>query len=304
MTSTGTIFDIKRFSIHDGPGIRSTVFFKGCPLSCKWCHNPESQSPQPELIFRPERCLNCGSCAEVCPAGITVINGGEIHYLSNGNGKCQICGKCSEVCYPGARELIGREVTPGEVLEELLQDLPFYLESGGGVTFSGGEPLYQPDFLEDILKLSKENGLHTALDTCGSCGWEDLERQLPYLDMVLYDLKLLDDGLHKDFTGASNRKVLENYQRLTRSKVELRIRRPVIPGVNDSRAEIQALTDFIQNTNGVKRIDLLPYHALSADKYLRLGREENANWVEPSREEQERITAQLLGEGFEVKWGG
>ena len=189
-------------------------------------------------------------------------------------------------------------------MKELTKDLPFYQESGGGVTFSGGEPLFQAEFLESTLKLCKEQGLHTALDTCGSCKWEDLDRQLPYLDLVLFDLKLLDDDLHQEFTGGSNRKVLENFQRLTESKVEIRIRRPVIPGINDSREEIQALADFIQNTNSVKRIDLLPYHALSADKYKRLGREEKANWETPSEEDKDRITAQLEDMGFEVKWGG
>jgi pyruvate formate lyase activating enzyme len=301
MNNTGTIFDIKRFSIHDGPGIRSTVFFKGCPLSCRWCHNPESQSPKPELIFRPERCLNCGACAEVCQTGATTVNGSEIHYVKE---ECRVCGECVMVCYAGARELVGYEISPEEVVEELVRDQIFYEESGGGVTFSGGEPLYQAEFLEQTLKLCRENGLHTALDTCGSGSWEDLERQLPYLDMVLYDLKLLDDQLHKEFTGTSNRNILENFRRLTESKVEIRIRRPVIPGVNDSREEIQALAGFIHNTNGVKRIDLLPYHALSADKYARLDREEGADWSIPNEEDQERITKQLTEEGFEVSWGG
>ena len=301
MTSTGIIFDIKRFSIHDGPGIRTTVFFKGCPLACRWCHNPESQSPHPELIFRPERCLNCGACAEVCPAGATAVNGSEIHYFRD---QCQLCGECAAVCYTGSREMVGYEISPEEVVEELVKDTAFYLESGGGVTFSGGEPLYQAEFLEETLRLCKEGGLHTALDTCGASSWEELERQLPYLDLVLYDLKLLDDGSHQDFTGASNRKVLDNFQRLTKSKVEVRIRRPVIPGVNDSQEEIEELTNFIHHTNGIKRIDLLPYHALSEDKYKRLGREEVADWETPTEEDQERITTQLEEKGFDVKWGG
>ena len=301
MTTTGIIFDIKRFSIHDGPGIRSTVFFKGCPLSCRWCHNPESQSPQPELIFRPERCLNCGDCAEVCPSGATVIHGSEIHYLID---RCQVCGQCVRVCYPGARELIGYEISPEEVVDELVKDLPFYQESGGGVTISGGEPLYQPDFLEEILRLCQQKGLHTALDTCGASSWEELERQLKYLDLVLFDLKIMDDDLHKGYTGGSNKQILENLQRLAQAKIPLRIRRPVIPGVNDSREEIQALASLIQNTNGVDRIDLLPYHALSADKYQRLGREENVDWETPSERDQARIINQLEERGFEVKWGG
>jgi pyruvate formate lyase activating enzyme len=190
------------------------------------------------------------------------------------------------------------------VVEELIRDWVFYSESGGGVTFSGGEPLFQPDFLEDTLKLCKEEGLHTALDTCGSGLWEDLERQLPYLDLVLFDIKLLDDQQHKEFTGTSNQPIFENLQRLTKTKIPLRIRRPVIPGVNDSEEEIVRMGEYLQETNGVSRIDLLPYHALSADKYIRLGRTQDSNWKAPSQEDRERITNHLEGMGFEVGWGG
>ena len=301
MVSTGIIFDIKRFSIHDGPGIRSTVFLKGCPLTCQWCHNPESQLFNAELLFRQERCLVCGSCIEVCPQRAIRYDEGKIITDSE---KCLVHGKCVEVCYPGAREIIGREVTPGEVVDELVRDRTFYRESSGGVTFSGGEPLSQPDFLEDSLKLCKEQNLHTGLDTCGSAPWEELERQLPFLDLVLYDLKILDDDLHQQYTGVSNKIILENYQRLTQTKVKINIRRPVIPGVNDSAEEIQRLGEFLQENNGVSKIDLLPYHALSADKYSRLGREQSTAWKTPSLKDQERIKTQLNKMGFQTSWGG
>jgi pyruvate formate lyase activating enzyme len=269
--ATGLIFDLKRFSIHDGPGIRSTVFLKGCPLTCQWCHNTESQSFLPELIFRPERCLACGECAEVCPHGNISFEDGIM--LQNKE-DCQVCGICGSVCYPGARELIGREVTAQEVVEELLRDGVFYEQSGGGVTFSGGEPLSQPEFLEECLRLSKEAGLTTALDTCGSSPWKNLERQLPYLDLILYDLKILDDISHEKYTGVSNQTILDNFQRLLKKDLEIIVRRPVIPGVNDSSAEIKQLGTFLDGANRRVKIDVLPYHALSLNKYTRLGKDQ------------------------------
>jgi len=301
MVSTGIIFDIKRFSIHDGPGIRSTVFMKGCPLSCKWCHNPESQSVIAELLFRPERCLACGSCIEACPEGAISLNNGKILTESE---KCLVHGKCVEVCYPGAREIIGRKVSPSEVVDELVRDRTYYEESGGGVTFSGGEPLFQAEFLEQSLKLCHEVELKTALDTCGSGDWEVLERQLPFLNLILYDLKILDDGLHKKFTGISNKNILDNFIRLGKSGIEVIVRRPVIPGVNDSSEEINRLGEFLQENNGVSKIDLLPYHALSTDKYTRLGRVQAEDWKTPSPDEIERISAQLTKMGFEIGVGG
>lgn len=291
------IFNIKRFSIHDGPGIRSTVFLKGCPLRCAWCHNPESQSQNPELIYRPEHCLVCGDCLEACPHGAPQLIGGVI---SQNWSQCLDEGACAAVCIPGAREMIGREVGAAEVVEELTRDRVFYEESGGGVTFSGGEPLNQPDFLEDCLRLCKEAGLHTALDTCGSGSWVSLERQLPFLDLVLYDLKTLDDELHRDYTGVSNHGILDNFWSLVESGIEIQIRRPVIPGVNDDPEEIDRLAEFLEPLNGKIKIDLLPYHALSADKYRRLGRESGEDWVSPTQEELNRISAQLRSNGLEV----
>jgi pyruvate formate lyase activating enzyme len=293
---TGLIFDIKRFSIHDGPGIRSTVFFKGCPLRCAWCHNPEGLSFQPELLFRPERCLACGDCLGACPHGaVQQIDGVTTQDWE----LCQIDGSCVPHCYPGAREIIGREISAQEVFDELIRDNVFYEESGGGVTISGGEPLAQPDFLEEILCLCKEEDLHTALDTSGGAGWEDLERQLPYLDLVLFDLKTLSDDLHIQYTGVSNREILANFDRLQKSGVEIQVRRPVIPGVNDSWEEINQLGKFLGDKNGKIKIDLLPYHSLSADKYLRLGRK-GSEWEEPTEVQLNRITEQLVSMGFEV----
>jgi pyruvate formate lyase activating enzyme len=195
--------------------------------------------------------------------------------------------------------MIGREVTPEEVIEELIRDRTFYEVSGGGVTFSGGEPLAQPEFLEETLRLCKEAGLHTALDTCGEAPWEDLERQLPHLDLVLYDLKLLDDKLHLEYTGSSNALILDNFRCLVQNGVKVEVRRPVIPGVNDSKEEIENLASFLKETTGISRIELLPYHALSADKYRRLGRT-GGEWEEPSDKLLKRIQRQLEECGFEV----
>jgi pyruvate formate lyase activating enzyme len=293
---TGYIFDIKRFSIHDGPGIRSTVFLKGCPLACQWCHNPESQAFLPELIYRPERCLACGDCVDACPHGAVELVGSKSQQDWE---ICQVDGACVMVCFPGAREIIGSEISAVEVVDELKRDRTFYEESGGGVTFSGGEPLSQPDFLEECLRLSKKAGLSTALDTCGIGSWEHLERMLPNLDLVLYDLKILDDDLHQQYTGRSNQEILANFQRLLDSGIEIQVRRPVIPGVNDTEEEILRLGKYLAPENGKIKIELLPYHALSLDKYPRLGRQGGV-WEEPSDGQLSRISEQLVGMGFEV----
>jgi len=296
--STGVIFDVKRFSIHDGPGIRSTVFFKGCPLTCAWCHNPESQSIKPELIFRPSRCLACGECVDACPHEAIQFIDGRIVQDWN---LCQVNGACVGVCYPGAREIIGKQISPEAVVQELTQDRVFYQASGGGVTISGGEPLAQPDFLKEILSLCKKEDLSTALDTCGAVDWEDLEDQLPFLDLVLYDLKIIDDTLHKEYTGVSNRQILENFRRLLEYEVDVSVRRPVIPGVNDSEEEIGQLCKYLEGKNDRIKIDLLPYHSLSQDKYLRLGRgKESSEWQTPSPDLMDRIKKQLEEFGHQV----
>lgn len=271
----GRIFDIQRFSIYDGPGIRTNVFLKGCNLRCKWCHNPESQRMANDLLFYKEKCVGCGACKAVCDKAFT--------------SECTGCGKCAEVCKHGAREVSGRTVSADEVVEKVLRDRRFYKTSGGGVTLSGGEPLLQPDFAAEILEKCKAAGLHTAVETAGNVPWSTFERVLPYLDLVLFDLKSLDDGIHKELTGVSNRQILDNAQKLKTSGVALRFRTPVIPGYNDG--EVAAIAEFAKGAE----YELLAYHETGRGKYDALGRDYPVSDVVPPTKEWMRELADKVG---------
>jgi len=265
---TGMIFDLRRFSIHDGPGLRTTVFFKGCPLRCLWCHNPESQDPRPERIERPERCLHCGACLNACPQhAITAADG----RMLTDPACCTRCGACVEACFSEARQMVGRLQTAADVLAEIERDQLFFDQSGGGATFSGGEPLLQPDFLFDLLQGCRARGIHTALDTCGQASWETLERIFPAVDLFLYDLKLMDAARHTRYTGVSNVRILDNLRRLAATGSAIWLRVPVIPGVNDDGENLAALGAFAASLAGVQQVTLLPYHRAAAGKYERLG---------------------------------
>jgi pyruvate formate lyase activating enzyme len=249
------IFDMQRGSYVDGPGIRTTVFFKGCNLQCKWCHNPESQSPKQQILFYKDKCTGCGKCKSVCP----------YHFE-----QCDFCGRCALYCPNDARELCGKEYTVEEVLSEILKDKEYY-KATGGVTFSGGECMIQIDFLEEILKKCKENGVHTAVDTAGNVPWEYFERILPYTDLFLYDVKCFSEDLHKDGTGASNRLILENLQKLSNKNAEIIVRIPIIPGFNDSEEELGYISSYVNKINPFK-VELLPYHSMGEHKYAALNR--------------------------------
>ncbi|WP_296897478.1 glycyl-radical enzyme activating protein [Thiohalocapsa sp.] len=291
----GIIFDIKQFSIHDGPGIRTTVFLKGCPLSCWWCHNPEGQAMKPELILRPERCIGCGACLEVCEQGAILWRSGQDgERIVTDRERCTACGDCVQVCYAEARELVGREVTVAEVMDAIERDTAFYDQSGGGVTVSGGEPLAQPDFLRELLRACQYRGLHTALDTCGFAPWEALDSVRQYVDLFLYDLKLMDDARHRAFTGVSNERILENLQRLSREGHRLILRVPIIPGINDDEENLQAIGAFAADLPHLKRVDLLPYHRIGRDKYRRLGKPCPMPETEPPSEARMDEIAQVL----------
>ena len=249
---TAVIFDIQRNSFVDGPGIRTTVFFKGCNLKCKWCHNPESQNFEKQMMIYKNKCTGCGKCASVCP-----------HHLSS----CEFCGKCEILCPNDARKVCGKEYTPEEVLKEVIKDKTFYETSNGGVTFSGGECMLQADFLCETLKLCKENGIHTAIDTAGCVSWEHFEKIMPYADMFLYDVKCFDEQKHKEYTGVSNKLILENLKKISdTTNKEIIIRIPVIHGVNDDEKEMGMIAEFLKGIRYTS-VDLLPYHKMGEHKY-------------------------------------
>ena len=296
MNATGLVFDLRRFSIHDGPGIRTTVFLKGCLLDCWWCHNPESRSPEREPFFRAQRCIRCGACVDACPEGALA---------REDPGLCRACGACAEACYAGAREMVGREMTVPEVMEEVLKDRAFYEESGGGVTASGGEPLMQAEFLFELLKDCKREGLNTALDTNGYAPWEKIEPLLDCVDLFLYDLKLMDEDRHRQFTGASNRLILENLKRLSERGASLHLRIPVIPEVNDDEENLLAAAALARTLPGVRRVDLLPYHHAALAKYENLGQSYRLPETRTPAEERMRELARTFSDsGLPVHVGG
>ena len=264
----GLIFNIQRFSLHDGPGIRSTVFLKGCPLNCKWCSNPESIASTPEIISYPIKCVGCGKCVEICPQhAIDLRNGKSVIDWE----KCNKCLKCAGVCLTGGITLVGKEMSVQEVVSEVERDAPFYINSGGGVTFSGGEPLRQWKFVTEACKECKEKGIHTALDTSGYTDWEKMEEAMQYIDLLLYDIKHLDPERHKAWTGADNALILDNALKAVR-RVRTWFRIPVIPGFNDSVSLIRRIVELAKRT-GVERVSLLPYHRWSVSKYAGLGKQ-------------------------------
>ena len=254
---TATIFDIERSSFVDGPGIRTTVFFKGCNLRCAWCHNPESQKRESELAFFESRCTGCGKCREKCP---------------NALASCNLCGACTVYCPTDARKLYGKEMTVSEILDEILRDRAFYENSGGGVTFSGGECLLQIDVLEELLKACKAEGIHTAVDTAGHVPYEFFERILPYTDLFLYDVKAFDTEIHKQYTGVGNERILENLAKLLQIGAPIWVRIPTIPTVNANVEEMQKIKAFFDTYGTPKKIELLPYHAMGEGKCTALGK--------------------------------
>ena len=300
---TGAIFNIQRYSIHDGPGIRTTAFLKGCPLRCLWCQNPESQIMRPEIFFVSENCTGCGACAEVCPQGaIEVLQGCS----RTDRALCIGCGKCTEVCPNEARNLMGRSQTAQQVFQELAADEIFYQRSGGGVTLSGGEPLAQPEFATEVLRLCKGASIHTALDTCGYAPWETMRQVLEYVDLVLYDFKHMDPQQHETYTGASNEVILENAKRIQQLGIPMLARVPVIPGFNDTAENLSATARFIATELGDSiRVHLLPYHRLGETKHERMEQPGKAIAAEsPSDEQMEQMREVYESFGLEVYLGG
>jgi len=299
---SGTVFDIKKFSIHDGPGIRTTVFLKGCPLDCWWCHNPESQRVEPELMVRPQRCISCGACLVACTHGAISTRGDAI---ITDQDHCEVCGACVETCYAEAREIVGRTMTVDDVMAVIARDIPFYDESGGGATFSGGEPLLQPAFLLALLQACRAQEIHTALDTCGFASWTTLERIRPHVDLFLYDLKLMDEDRHRQFTGVSNAPILHNLIKLSENDHEIIIRFPLVPGFNDDHDNIRQLAAFVARLPRPVQVDVLPYHHIAAEKYQRMNRDYAlANTRPPDEEAVNEIRRMLEARDLTVKIGG
>lgn len=299
---TGLIFDIKRYAIHDGPGIRTTVFFKGCPLRCRWCHNPEGQSITPELTFNENRCIeDCNECLESCEKGaLSRAN----HHISIDKKGCNLCGDCVEACVTEALELIGREKTIEEVVNEIEKDMIFYDQSQGGVTFSGGEPLLQPKFLDALLTECKKRNIHTTLDTSGNASFEVFEKIVDKVDLFFFDIKMIDEEKHREMTGVSNKLILENLRKLAEDENPVVIRIPIIPGINDTEENIPKTAEFIAALRGVEYVSLLPYHKVGRQKYKRLNRtylEERTQ--SPSQEKIKKIKKKFEEVGFTVKIG-
>jgi len=291
---TGHIFDIQRFCTHDGPGIRTTVFLKGCPLKCAWCSNPESQKAAPQILFHSNLCRGCGRCAEICLSG--AISRKEGH-LSFNRELCTNCGACAEICPSEARTLSGRTATVDEIVAFVRQDWRYYMESGGGITCSGGEALNQPEFLRNLFtRLHDELGYHTCLDTTAFTPWETLASILPVTSLILLDIKHMDTAEHKRMTGVDNTVILENAQRLSSMEFPVIIRVPLIPGFNDTKENILALAEFLQKLRFC-HVELMPYHTFGKSKYQALGKTYNDI---PGRPDVEGTVAELRAHGLNV----
>ncbi|NMA54691.1 MAG: glycyl-radical enzyme activating protein [Firmicutes bacterium] len=289
-----------RFAIYDGPGIRTVVFLKGCPLSCWWCHNPEGQTTGRQLMLRPDRCIGCGRCLAVCERGAIAWVDERLVTQS----KCQACFRCVEVCPTEARQVVGRKQSVDQVMAEIEKDQIFYDQSGGGVTFSGGEPLLQPDFLRALLSECRAREIHTAVETAGQASWDHLLEVSRLTDLFLYDLKLVANEQHIKYTGVSNRAILANLTALAERHNNIIIRIPVIPGINDTEKSINDFIDFLGGLR-IKEIHLLPYHKTGEDKYKRLGRRYRMPSCEtPSDKTMDSIAAQFSVLGRKVKVGG
>ncbi|WP_122643702.1 trans-4-hydroxy-L-proline dehydratase activase [Luxibacter massiliensis] len=299
------ITDIQKYSIHDGDGIRTTVFFKGCHLRCTWCHNPETQSYTKELSCDEEKCTGCGNCAGACPLGAVSIRAGKAF---TDRDKCMVCGKCTDACNLNLREVTGREYSVDELVKELKKDEMFYEESGGGVTLSGGEVMTADmDFVEALVKKLHRLGISVTIDTCGQAPYENYERILPYIETFLYDIKTIDQAVHRQYMGAGNGQILENLEKLSRAGAHIYIRIPVVKEVNGSQRAMQEIIKWLQEKQiCAARVNLLPYHNTGSGKYPKIGRcYEGADLHAPDKEEMEHFVELFQKAGFQnVKIGG
>lgn len=301
---TGIVFNIQHYSIHDGPGIRTTVFLNGCPLRCQWCQNPESQTIQPQLFYYREKCTGCGECVQACPQGAITMAG----KLSITNRDlCKGHGNCTQVCRNEARNLMGKQVTVQEVFAEVAGDAIFYESSGGGVTLSGGDPTFQGKFTASVLSLCKEASFHTAIETCGFTSWANLQEILEYTDLVLYDIKHMDSWEHEKGTGVANELILNNAKRIYHEAGKpMWVRIPIIPGFNDSKSNVEATAKFVAREMGRDvKVHLLPYHRMGETKYARLEKSDRSILIQPPTvQKMEQLLSIVESLGLEGQIGG
>lgn len=300
----GLIFNIQRFSVHDGPGIRTTIFMKGCPLSCLWCFNPEGIKNAPELMWHEEKCKRCFNCINVCPNSAIIY---EDDLIKTNREMCNACGECEKVCYFGAREIVGEYMTVKEVLSEILKDEPFYKISKGGVTISGGEVTFQNKFALKILEECRKKCIHTAIDTCGYTTWRNLKKILPYVNLVLYDLKQIDKDKHKEYTGVLPNIIYSNLKQIDKVGIPIWIRIPIIPGYTDQEENISGVASFISKVKSVKKVELLPYQEFSVSKYKSLGLKYSLELLKsPNKNRMKRLEEIFrcsIRNGIEIKIG-
>ncbi len=297
------IFDIKRYAINDGPGIRIVIFLKGCNLNCAWCHNPESISTEAERMYAPAKCIKCGTCVVACPEkAITLTSDGII----TDDELCKMCGKCAEVCPTKAIEISGHPMSVAEIMNEIEKERVFFDQSGGGVTFSGGEPLLQSKFLIELLDECSKRGIHTAVDTAGLANTDIILDVARRTDLFLYDLKMMDSERHRKWVGVPNEKILENLKAVAATGVEIIIRIPLIGGVNDDAENMEATAHFVSELSGEKKeVNLLPYHKIAQTKYQKLGRPEDFQLLEePTKEAQQQVIAIFKKYGIQASIGG
>ena len=290
------IFNIQKCSIHDGHGLRTLVFFKGCPLRCKWCANPESQNYGPEIMESQGKCIGCGACMKVCPqSAISLKEDGPRIDRS----KCIRCFSCADRCYAGAKYVIGKEYEVEELYKEIEKDRVFYSIKGGGVTFSGGEPLTHPKDLTAIAKVCRERGINVAIESCGYGDYEEFKSALPYIDSMFFDVKHIDSQKHKELTGVGNERILDNLKKIAEFGIPITVRTPVIPGLNNSVENIRGIAEFLKSLPQVKEYELLPYHQFGVNKYNALGRPYALSDTEPPEDEEVRELVRNANQVFD-----